>query len=98
MATSLTLRAVKGTELTEAEVDGNFTALRDTADSVIPTGSVPGGTLLDSDQVVIRRGSIPYITTLSNLKIFLGLGPSTPPGVLVLSPGRLVFASGALVF
>lgn len=32
MATTLTLRSVKGSELTHAEVDGNFEALRTTAD------------------------------------------------------------------
>jgi hypothetical protein len=33
MTTTLTLRSVKGSELTHNEVDGNFTALRDTADA-----------------------------------------------------------------
>ena len=33
MTTPLTLRQVKGSELTHDEVDGNFTALRTTADA-----------------------------------------------------------------
>lgn len=33
MATSLNLRGVKGAELTHAELDANFTNLRDTADA-----------------------------------------------------------------
>jgi hypothetical protein len=36
MATSLTLRGVKGTPLTHAELDANLTNLRDTADAALP--------------------------------------------------------------
>ena len=35
MATSLTLRSVKGSQLSIAEVDANFTALQSTADSAV---------------------------------------------------------------
>lgn len=46
MTTSLTLRTVKGSELTWAELDANFTALRATADaaiSVTPPSGAPFG-------------------------------------------------------
>jgi hypothetical protein len=46
MATSLTLRGVKGTPLTHAELDANLTALRDTADAAVP--STGGSIFADS--------------------------------------------------
>lgn len=57
MTTPLTLRQVKGSELTHDEVDGNFTALRTTADAAAVaadvTTSLAGKQNLDADLTAI---------------------------------------------
>ena len=61
MTTSLTLRTVKGSELTWGELDANFTALRTTADAALPAA---GGSI-NSTPIGATTPSTGAFTTLS---------------------------------
>lgn len=70
MPTSLTLRSVKGSALTHNEVDGNFTALRDTADAAIQSDgsvSMTAKLLLAASAAGFASLSVPH-----------GAAPTTP--------------------
>jgi hypothetical protein len=75
MPTALTLRSVKGSELTHAEMDANLTALRDTADAALPTASAPTITAtkplpVDADQLIMldsAAGGAPVLVTKAQL-------------------------------
>jgi len=72
MATSLTLRNVKGSALTYAEADANFTNLRDTADAAAVAGAVGSSGLTMSTNKLLGRtsastGAVQEITVGSGL-------------------------------
>ena len=91
MSTTLTLRLVKGTYLTAAELDGNFTAL-DSSISAISGASLPTGI---SNGAVLKWNGASWIST-DTLKISSG-GDVTVTGTLLSShtgSGTNAFAAG----
>lgn len=57
MSTSLTLRAAKGAPLTNAEIDGNFTALKEKADAAVPADATAAAALADANGIQVFQGS-----------------------------------------
>lgn len=77
MATSLTLRAVKGSALTHTEVDDNFSNLKTTADAAAVAGAVgSSGVTMSSGKLLGRTtagtGAIQEITAGSGLALSAG--------------------------
>lgn len=77
MATSITLRAVKGSALTHTEVDDNFSNLKATADAAVTSGAVTtSGITMTSGKLLGRTtastGAIEEITAGSGLALSAG--------------------------
>lgn len=85
MATSLTLRNVKGSALTHIEMDANLTALRDTADAALPSSAATEITdtkpsPVDADQLIMldsAASGAPVLVTKAQLLAGVGSGGLT---------------------
>lgn len=85
MATSITLRSVKGSALTHTEVDDNFSNLKTTADAAAPAGAITSSGLTMATGKLLGRSSA---STGAVQEITVGSG-------LVLSSGQLEANLGA---
>lgn len=113
MATSLTLRGVKGSELTWDETDDNFTALRTTADAALPAAdavviSDTKATPVGADTVAIRDSEDSNAWKFAALEDLPGGGggdmnnPMTAAGDVIVggssgTPARLAVGSAGQV-
>lgn len=85
MATSITLRSVKGSALTHTEVDDNFSNLKTTADAAAPAGAITSSGLTMATGKLLGRSSA---STGAVQEIIVGSG-------LALSGGQLEADLGA---
>jgi len=77
MATSITLRSVKGSALTHTEVDTNFSNLKTTADAAAPAGAITSSGLTMATGKLLGRtnastGAVQEITAGSGLSLSSG--------------------------
>lgn len=85
MATSITLRSVKGSALTHTEVDDNFSNLKTTADAAVTSGAITSSGLTMATGKLLGRSSA---STGAVQEIIVGAG-------LALSGGQLEANLGA---
>jgi len=77
MATSITLRSVKGSALTHTEVDNNFSNLKTTADAAVPAGAITTSGLTMATNKLLGRttastGAVQEITAGAGLSLSSG--------------------------
>lgn len=77
MATSITLRSVKGSALTHTEVDDNFSNLKTTADAAVPAGAITTSGLTMATNKLLGRttastGAVQEITAGAGLSLSSG--------------------------
>jgi len=77
MATSITLRSVKGSALTHTEVDDNFSNLKTTADAAAPAGAITSSGLTMATGKLLGRttastGAVQEITAGAGLSLSAG--------------------------
>lgn len=96
MATSITLRSTKGSALTHAEVDSNFSNLKTTADAAVPAGAVTSSGLTMATNRLLGRTTA---STGAVQEIIAGAGLSLSSGQLEVNfTGYLTTADAATTY